>query len=65
LKFVIVDPAGDDDVTKGKNNDSWAIGCISVEPVMDDLGMSKVFIEDIEYGQMALETAIDTAVDVH
>ncbi|MFA5340556.1 MAG: hypothetical protein WC332_02150 [Clostridia bacterium] len=65
LKFVLIDPAGDDDVTKGKNNDKWAIGCLSIEPVMDDLGMSKVFIEDIEYGQMALETAIDTAVDVH
>jgi hypothetical protein len=64
LKFVLVDPAGDDDVTKGKNNDKWAIGCLSIEPVMDDLGMSKVFIEDIEYGQMPLETAIDTAVDV-
>lgn len=64
LKFIIVDPAGDDAVTKGKNNDSWAIGCLSIEPVMDDLGMSKVFIEDIEYGTMPLETAIDTAVDV-
>ena len=64
LKFIIVDPAGDDEITKGKDNDSWAIGCISVEPEMDDLGMSKIFIEEIDYGQMKLDVAIDTAVSM-
>jgi len=65
LKFIIIDPAGDDAVTKGVTNDSWAIGCISVEPEMNDLGMSRVFIEDIDYGMMALETAIDSGVAMH
>lgn len=65
LKFVIIDPAGDDSVTKGNNNDSWAIGCLSVEPVLDDLGMSRVFIEDIDYGRMTLEQAIDSGVSMH
>ena len=65
MKFILVDPAGDDDITKGNNNDKWAIGCLSVEPVLDDLGLSRVFIEDLVYGQMALETAIDASVDMH
>jgi hypothetical protein len=64
VKFILIDPAGDDAVTRGKNNDGWAFGCISVEPVMDDLGLSKVFIEDIEYGKMTLDRAIDTGVSI-
>jgi hypothetical protein len=65
LKFVVVDPAGDDEVTKGTHNDNWAMGCISVEPVMDDLGTSKIFIEDIEYGHMKLDNAVDAAVGLY
>jgi len=65
IKFVIIDPAGDDAVTRGKNNDGWAFGCISVEPVMDDLGLSNVYIEDIEYGKMTLDRAIDTGVSIY
>jgi hypothetical protein len=64
LKFIIVDPAGDNEITKGKNNDSWAIGCLSVEPCMDDLGLSRIFIEEICYGKMSLDVAIDTAVSI-
>lgn len=65
LKFVLVDPAGDDEVTKGTKNDNWAMGCISVEPVMDDLGTSKIYIEDVEYGKMALSHAVDAAVGLY
>ena len=64
LKFLLVDPAGDDAITKGKNNDSWAIGCLSVEPKIDELGLSKVFIEDVCYGKMKREIAIDTSVSM-
>lgn len=65
LKFVLVDPAGDDEVTKGTHNDNWAMGCISVEPVMDDLGTSRIYIEDVEYGHMTLSEAIDAAVGMY
>lgn len=65
LKFVVIDPAGDTAVMSSNRTDNWAIGCISVEPHMDELGLSKIFIEDIEYGQMSLEVAIDTAVAIH
>lgn len=65
LKFVIIDPAGDDEVTKGTHNDKWAMGCISVDPVMDDLGTSRIFIEDVEYGQMVLSAAVDAGVGLY
>lgn len=65
LKFVLIDPAGDDAQTKGVKNDSWAMGCISVEPVMDDLGTSKIFIEDAVCDSMSLNVAVDAAVGLY
>ena len=65
IKFVIVDPAGDDSVQAGKNNDSWAILCLSVNPAMDDLGTSQVFLEDIVSDQMGLSEAIDAACQIY
>jgi hypothetical protein len=65
LKFVIIDPAGDDSVTKGVKNDNWAMGCVSVEPSMDDLGTSAIYIEDIVYGKMSLSEAVDAAVSLY
>ena len=61
LKFILIDPAGDDSVQKGNKNDSWAMGCISVSPVMDDLGTSAVYIEDVIVDAMPHSTAIDAA----
>jgi hypothetical protein len=65
LKFILVDPAGDQSILRGSRTDNWAIGCLSVEPHMDELGLSRIFIEDIEYGKMSLDSAIDTVVSVH
>jgi len=61
LKFVIVDPAGDADVQSGSSNDSWAQLCLSVEMSMDEMGNSRVFLEDIAADQMGLNEAIDSA----
>jgi hypothetical protein len=69
LKFLIIDPAGDDDVQSGKHNDSWAIGCISVKPDMDELGNSDIFIEDCECDTFGLGddggSAVDAVVNMH
>lgn len=61
LKFVIIDPAGDADVQSGSSNDSWAQICVSVEMCMDEMGNSRVFLEDIVSDQMGLNEAIDSA----
>jgi hypothetical protein len=65
LKFVIIDPAGDDAVQSGTKNDLWAIGCVSVKPCMDELGLSEIYIEDIVADRMPLNTAIDAAVGLY
>lgn len=65
IKFVIIDPAGDDDVQSGVGNDEWAMGCISVEPCIDDLGLSNVYVEEIIADQMGLSAAIDAACTLY
>lgn len=65
IKFVIVDPAGDDTVQKGNNNDSWAMVCVSVNPQKDELGNSQVYLEDIISDQMGLSEAIDAACQLY
>lgn len=69
LKFIIVDPAGDDDVQKGTKNDKWAIGCISVKPDMDELGNSDIYLEDCECDTFGLGddggSAVDAVVNMH
>ena len=65
IKFIIIDPAGDNDVQTGVGNDEWAMGCVSVEPCIDDLGLSNVYIEEIIAGQLGLSEAIDAAVTLY
>lgn len=65
LKFVLIDPAGDDAVQSGTKNDLWSIGCISIKPCMDELGLSEIYIEDVVADQMPLNTAIDAAVNLY
>lgn len=62
IKFVIIDPAGDESVQKGgAKNDDWAMVCIGVRPCMDDLGTSDIYIEDGFLDTMPQNTAIDAA----
>lgn len=66
IKFVIVDPAGDDTVQKkGAVNDNWAILCLSVKPNVDDLGLSEVYLEDMVCEKMGISEAIDAACQVY
>lgn len=62
LKFVIIDPAGDDANQKGgAANDDWAMVCLGVKPCMDDLGTSDIYIEDGFCDTFPQNTAIDAA----
>jgi hypothetical protein len=57
-KFMVVDPAGDN--TNASKGDAWAVGVIAVEPYGDDLGMSRIFIEDLVIQPMREEEAPET-----
>lgn len=49
-RFLLVDQAGDLATAKARSGaglDSWAVGVLGVEPFTDDIGQSKVFIEDL------------------
>lgn len=65
VKIMIVDPAGDKDVQQGIGNDKWAMGCISIRPTRDDLGLSDVYIEDLTCRAMSTSEAQDAAVTMY
>jgi hypothetical protein len=65
IKIVIIDPAGDKEVQSGNKNDSWAMLCLGVEPVMDDLGVSNVYLEDAVCGEMSASESTDAAVTIY
>ena len=46
-KFMVLDQAGGDETGK-KSGDLWSYSCIGVEPCIDEIGQSKVFILDLE-----------------
>lgn len=62
VKFMIVDPAGDD---KDGTGDSWAMGVIGVEPKSDELGMNKVFILDAIISPMRESEAPEEAARMY
>lgn len=67
-RFMLVDQAGDLATAKiqsGPTLDSWAFGVVSVEPFADDLGQSKVFIEDLMISPMSESEAIDAIVRMY
>lgn len=43
-KFMLIDPAG---VDRNREGDAWAIGVIGVEPFIDDVGASNIYILDL------------------
>jgi hypothetical protein len=54
LKFMAIDPAGDD---KNGTGDAWAFGVIGIEPRMDDIGASNIYILDLIVAPMREEEA--------
>lgn len=62
-KFLIVDPAGDD--TGKSKRDDWAIGVLGVEPKVDDLGLSRVFLLDALFEPLREDEAPDEIVRMY
>lgn len=59
LKFMLIDPAGDQATQSGK--DAWAMGVFAVEPKIDEIGASNVYIIDLEIEPRTLTEAIEAA----
>jgi hypothetical protein len=65
FRVLIVDQAGDADSNKSGDTDPWAVIVAGVEPVTDDLGQSRVFIEDM-WAEVAGESeAIDRIIRMY
>jgi len=59
---MLVDQAGDlasNKIQSGPSLDSWAVGVLGVEPFSDDIGQSKVFIEDLWISPASESEAIE------
>ena len=54
LKFMAIDPAGDD---KDGTGDDWAFAVIGIDPKMDDIGASDIYILDLVATPMREEEA--------
>lgn len=65
IKFVIIDPAGDEDVIAKGKSDKWAMLTVSINPDKGDHGLSDVYIEDGIVDFFALNTAISAACSLY
>jgi phosphoribosylformylglycinamidine (FGAM) synthase PurS component len=57
MKFMLIDPAGDQATQKGE--DAWAYGVFGVERSSDEVGASKIFILDLEIAPRRHDEAIE------
>lgn len=64
-RFMIIDQAGDDPTNKTKDGDSWAIAVFGVEPISDEIGQAKVFIEQLWVEPAGESEAIEQAVRMY
>ena len=63
FKFMLIDPAGDS--TTVRDGDAWAIHLVGVDPHMDDIGASNVYLLDSEIRPMSDSEAIETIVRMY
>lgn len=63
LKFIVIDQAG---VSQRKDRqDAWAILCIGVEPIRDDLGNSNIYLLDGVVSPLLPAQALDEVVKMY
>lgn len=56
FKFMAIDPAGGDG---SKRSDAWGLAVVGVEPCIDEIGLSKVYILDLMIVEMTNAEAMD------
>jgi hypothetical protein len=64
-KFMLIDGAGDKGRRIDREADAWAFAVVGVEPYMDYLGLSRMFILDLVIDKMDLIQAQKTAVEMY
>lgn len=63
MKFMLIDPAGDQATQKGK--DSWAMGVFGIKPSADEVGAAEIYILDLEIRPQTHASAIEAAVRMY
>jgi hypothetical protein len=63
-KFMVLDQAGGDE-TKKQSKDLWSYGVVGIEPSIDDIGQSNVYLLDIEADKMSHSEGIDGVVRMY
>ena len=56
VRFMVIDPAGDNET---KHGDAWAIHVVGVEPKVDELGCSKIYVLDSYIDTLTESMAVD------
>jgi hypothetical protein len=65
FRFMLIDQAGDAGSNKTKDGDAWAVGVLGVEPSVDDVGQSRVFLENLWVEAASESEAIDQIVRMY
>lgn len=63
MKFMLIDPAGDQATQSGK--DSWAMGVFGVQPTADEAGASNIYVLDLEIMPRQHADAVEAAVRMY
>ncbi len=63
-KFMVLDQAGGDETDK-QSKDLWSYGVFGVEPSINDIGQSKVYLLDVEADKMSHSQGIDGVVRMY
>jgi hypothetical protein len=63
MKFMLIDPAGDQATQAGK--DSWALGVFGVDRDTDEIGASNIYILDLVIDKFNHSEAIEEAVRMY
>jgi hypothetical protein len=65
-KFMVIDGAGDSGKRRdGRRSDNWAISVVGVNPCLDEIGASEVFILDMVLSPMSHAEAMKYIVDMY
>ncbi len=63
-RFMVLDQAGGDETDK-LSKDLWSFGVIGVEPCIDEIGQSKVYLLDLEADKMSHSEGIEGIVRMY
>jgi hypothetical protein len=63
-KFLVIDQAGGDETDK-QSTDMWSYAVLGIEPCIDDIGQSNVYLLDVEADKMSHSEGINGVVTMY